>query len=191
MSYVPSTPFNSPFMSLTFSRYVRVIFHVCPVLALCFPVIPPVLPSFSFLSLSCPFQFPFVSLSLSLSLSLISRCFPDMWTSYFLPSFPCTSLHFPFAPQYFPQQTLFFSSIFAKRTSKNTAFFQMFPCTSLHFPLAPQYFPQKTQFFQQRGHPKTQSFPDFLQKQAGNPNQQKAGRGIEPGTPVWLPEDCV
>ena len=33
-----------------------------------------------------------------------------------LPAFPCTSLHFPFAPQYFPR----FSSVFAIRTSKNT-----------------------------------------------------------------------
>ena len=31
-------------------------------LVLCFPFIPPALPLFSFLSLSCPFQFPFVSL---------------------------------------------------------------------------------------------------------------------------------
>ena len=32
-------------------------------LVICFPFIPPALPLFSFLSLSCPFQFPFVSLS--------------------------------------------------------------------------------------------------------------------------------
>ena len=32
-------------------------------LVLCFPFIPPALPLFSFLSLSCPFQFTFVSLS--------------------------------------------------------------------------------------------------------------------------------
>ena len=32
-------------------------------LVLCFPFIPPALPLFSFLSLSCPFQFRFVSLS--------------------------------------------------------------------------------------------------------------------------------
>ena len=44
-----------------------------------------------------------------------------MSTSYFLPSFPCTSLHFPFAPQYFPQKTRL-SSVFAKRTSNNTEF---------------------------------------------------------------------
>ena len=36
------------------------------------------------------------------------------------------SLHFPFAPQYFPQKKRGFSSVFAKRTSKNIEFFQIF-----------------------------------------------------------------
>ena len=36
------------------------------------------------------------------------------------------SLHFPFAPQYFPQETHGFSSVFARRTSKNIEFFQIF-----------------------------------------------------------------
>ena len=36
------------------------------------------------------------------------------------------SLHFPFAPQYFPQKKDGFSSVFAKRTSKNIEFFQIF-----------------------------------------------------------------
>ena len=103
-----SCPFHSfqlPLHVPVFSRYVRFIFHVCPVLllshfstspvvpigflVLCFPFMPPALPLLSFLSLSCPFQFPFVSLS-------------------FPPSFPCTSLHFPFAPQYFPQKNTVF-----------------------------------------------------------------------------------
>ena len=35
------------------------------------------------------------------------------------------SLHFPFAPQYFPQKKHGFSSVFAKRTSKNIEFFQI------------------------------------------------------------------
>ena len=70
-------------------------------LVLRFPFIPPALPLFSFLSLSCPFQFPFVSLS-----------------------FPCTSLHFPFAPQYFPQKKCF-SSVFAKNTQKTPVFSQI------------------------------------------------------------------
>ena len=36
------------------------------------------------------------------------------------------SLHFPFAPQYFPQKQHGFPSVFAKRTSKNIEFFQIF-----------------------------------------------------------------
>ena len=36
------------------------------------------------------------------------------------------SLHFPFAPQYFPQKIHGFFSVFAKRTSKNIEFFQIF-----------------------------------------------------------------
>ena len=35
------------------------------------------------------------------------------------------SLHFPFAPQYFPQKARF-SCVFAKRTTKNIEFFQIF-----------------------------------------------------------------
>ena len=91
-------------MSL-FSRYVRFIFHVCSVLSLL--VISLHLPSCRLVS--CPvFPFypctplvfisvPFMSLSVPLCFPLISRCFPVMSTSYFLPSFPCTSLHFPLA----------------------------------------------------------------------------------------------
>ena len=36
------------------------------------------------------------------------------------------SLHFPFAPLYFPQKKHGFSSVFAKRTFKNIEFFQIF-----------------------------------------------------------------
>ena len=79
-----------------------------------FPLLPPALPLFSFLSLACPFQFPFVSLSCPaafLSCRLPISC----------PHFTCTSLHFPSAPQYFQQKTRF-SSVFTIRTSKNTEF---------------------------------------------------------------------
>ena len=87
------------------------------VLVLRFPLIPPALPLF-FISIPCP------SLSVPFCFPFISRCFPVRSTSYFLPSFPGTFLHFPFAPQYFPQNG--FSSVFAIRTSKNTEFFQIF-----------------------------------------------------------------
>ena len=51
---------------------------------------------------------------------------------------------------------------------------------SLHFPFAPQYFPQKTQFFQRFRKddvPKHRVFPDFRQKDAGSPSQQKSRQG--------------
>ena len=100
-------------MSLSFSRYVRFIFHARPVLSL--RVISLHRPScrlvcVSFVSLAFPLHspvfisVPFISLSVPLCFPVISSCFPVMSTSYFLPSFPCTSLHFPFAPQYCPQQ---------------------------------------------------------------------------------------
>ena len=101
-------------MSLTFSRYVRFIFHVCPVLSspvvpigflvLCFPFIPLHSPCFVSLSFPCtPLVFisvPVMSLSVPLCFPFVSRCFPIMSTFYFPPSFPWTSLHFPFARQY-------------------------------------------------------------------------------------------
>ena len=144
-------------MSLSFSGYVRFIFHLCPVLSL--PVISLHLPScrlvsLSFVSLSfplhppcfhfCPFHVRFSSPVFPFHFPLLS-CHVD----FLFP--PLISLHFlafPFAPQYFPQTKHGFSSIFAKRTSKNTHI-----C------------------------------PDFRQKEAGSPNQQRAGRGIR----AWHP----
>ena len=113
-------------------------------IALCFPVIPP--------ALSVPLCFP-----------SISRCFPDMWTSYFFPSFPCTSLHFPFAPQYFPQKTLCFQRFRKEDVQKQSTF----PDFSLHFiafPLGSPVFPTKTRFFQRFRKEDIQqqsTFPDF------------------------------
>ena len=89
----------------------------------------------------CPFHVP-----VPLCFPFTSPCFPVMSTSYFLPSFPCTSLRFPFAPQYFPQQ--------------NTV----------------------VPAFSQKGSQTTQSFP---QKEAGNPNQQRAGREIRAWDPFF------
>ena len=125
-------------MSLSFSRYVRFIFHASPVLSLRLSSLH--LPScrlvaLSFVSLSFPLHplvfisVPFMSLSVPLCFPFISRCFPVMSTSYFLPSFPCTSLHFP-------------------------------------FPLCSPAFPAKKHCFFQRfqGRPKTQSFSRFSAK---------------------------
>ena len=121
-------------MSLTFSRYVRFIFHVCPVLALrvislhlpscrlvslCFVSLsfPPALPLFSCLSLSRPFQFPFVSLSFPVA---FLSCRLLISSPHFL-ALPCIS---PLLPS-ISRKKARFSSILARRTSKNTEFSQI------------------------------------------------------------------
>ena len=130
---------SCPFHSFQFPLHVPVIFSVCPLHFPCVsrsfvashfptsPVVPFGFLFFVFLFIPCnPLVFisvPFMSLSVPLCFPLISRCFPVMSTSYFLPSFPCTSLHFPFAPQYFPPKNTVVSGVFAKRTSKNTELF--------------------------------------------------------------------
>ena len=90
-------------------------------LVLCFPFIPPALPLFSFLSLSCPFQ---------------------------LCRLPISSPHF-----------LHF----------------------LAFPLCSPVFPAKKhcffQHFRKEDVQKHRAFPDFRQKEAGSPSQQKSRQG--------------
>ena len=149
---------SCPFHSFQLPLHVPDIFSVCPChfpcmsrsfvashfptspvvpigfIALCFPVIPPAL-VFIFV--------PVMSLSIPLCFPVISRCFPDMWTSYFLPSFPCTSLHFSFAPQYVPQNNSVFPAFSQRGRPKTQSFF---PDVSLHFlafPLGPPVFPTK------------------------------------------------
>ena len=93
-------PLHFPCMSRSFvaSHFPT---SVAPIgfLVRCFPFLPPALPCFHFCPLHVPFSSPFSP--------FMSRRFPVMSTSYVLPSFPCTSLHFPFAPQYFHQKTRF------------------------------------------------------------------------------------
>ena len=112
---------SCPFHSFQLPLHVPVIFSVCP---LHFPCMSRSIVASHFPTSPAPLVFvsvPFMSLSVPLCFPLISRCFPVMSASYFLPSFPCTSLHFPSAPQYFPQKK---STVFPKRTSKNTVVFQ-------------------------------------------------------------------
>ena len=109
--HVPSIPFNSPFMSLPFSWYVRFICHACPVLSLRVSSLH--LPScrlvaLSFVSLSFPLHsacfhfclfhvpfssplFPFHFLLLSCHVDFL---FPPLVSLYFL-AFPLCSLAFP------------------------------------------------------------------------------------------------
>ena len=173
---------SCPFHSFQLPLHVPVIFSVCPLhfpcmsrsfgashfptspvvpigfIALCFPVIPPALPSFSLLSLSCPFQFPFVSLS-----------FP---VAFLTCGLPISSPHFLALPCISPL-------LLQKH--------RVFPDFSWHFlafPLA-QYFPQKSTVFpafSQRGHPQTQSF--FRKSKQETQTSKKPAGGIEPGTPV-------
>ena len=65
---------------------------------------------------------PFMSLSIPLCFPVISRCFPVMSTSYFLPSFPCTSLHFlafPLCSPAFPVKNTVFP-VFSQRGRPKT-----------------------------------------------------------------------
>ena len=159
----PSIPVNSPFMSLSFSRYVPffhcqsfpnvclcVLWFPCPLFALQSPLTPPVFIYFPFMSLSVPLHVLFSSRSfpflLSCHVNFPSPACPCI-SLFFLPSFPCNSLHFPFAPRYFSPKTRF-SNVLAKRTS-NTV------------------------------------FAYFRQKEADNPNQQRAGRGIRAWDPCF------
>ena len=116
----PSIPFNSPFMSLSFSRYVRFIFHVCPFLSLpvislhlplcslvslCFVClsVPPHSPCYHFFPIHIPFSCPLLPFHfplLSYHVDFLSPACPCIFL-YFLPSFPCISLHVSFAPWYF------------------------------------------------------------------------------------------
>ena len=71
-------PFNSPCMSLTFSRHVRFIFHACPVLSL------------RVISLHLP------------SCRLVSWCFISLSFPLHSPCFHFCPLHVPFSSPLFP-----------------------------------------------------------------------------------------
>ena len=148
----PSHSFQLPLpcyfldMSASFSMYVP--FFRCQSFPniLCFAFIPPALPLFSCLSLSCPFQFPLFPFHFPLLSCHVDFLFPPLLSLHFLA--------FPLCSQYFPQKKntkkARFSSVFAKRTSN-----------------------------------KHRVFPDVRQKEAGNPNQQRAGRGIRAWDPCF------
>ena len=116
LSTPPSRPCHFLGMSASFSMYVpffrcesfpyisrRADWFPCSLFPFHSPCTPLVFISVPFMSLSVPLCFPF-----------ISPCFPVMSTSYFL-AFRLCSPVFP--------ATHGFSSVFAKRASKNTEFF--------------------------------------------------------------------
>ena len=90
-------PLHFPCISRSF---VASHFPTSPVVSIGFLVLP-------FHSPCTPLVFisvPFMSLSVPLCFPFISPCFPVMSTSYFLPSFSCTSLSFPFSSPVFPRK---------------------------------------------------------------------------------------
>ena len=128
---------SCPSHSCQLPLHVPVIFSVCPLHFPCmsrsfvasqFPSRTDWLPCplFPFHSPCTPLVFisvPFMSLSVFLCFPFISRCFPVMLTSYFI----CLHfLAFPLCSPAFPAKKHGLSSVFAKRTSKNTEFFQIF-----------------------------------------------------------------
>ena len=118
----------------------------------------------------CPRHFPFPYISRRADWF---HCFPV------IP--PCTPLVFISVPVMFLSVPLCFPFISRCFSDMSTSYFlPSFPCISLRVPFAPQYFPQKKHgfsAFSQRGRPKNQSFSRFSAREAGIPNQQKAGRG--------------
>ena len=157
---------SCPFHSWQLPLYVPVISLVCPLHLPCmsrsfvashFPT-SPVVP-IGFLVLC----FPFIPPALPLFLFL---------------SFSCP-LQFPFVSLSFP---LVFRSC---RLPISSPHLLALPCISLCSPV----FPTKTQFsqrFRKEDVKQYRVFPDFRQKEAGNPNQQRAGRGIRAWDPCFV-----
>ena len=146
-------------MSLTFSRYVRFIFHVCPLLSL-----------------------RVISLHL-LSCRLVSLCFVSL-------SFPLHSPCFHFCPFHVPFSSPFFPFHFPLLSCHVDFLFP--PLISLHFlafPLCSPVFPaKKKRFFRRFRKEDVQQHrvvPDFRQKGAGSPSQQKSRQGESSRDPCF------
>ena len=125
---------SCPFHSFQLPLHVPDIFSVCPLhfpcvsrscvashfptspvvpigfLVLCFPFIPPALPLFSLLSLSCPFQFPLCPFHFPLLSCHVDFLFPPLISLHFLA--------FPLCTPVFPATKCGFSSVFSKRASR-------------------------------------------------------------------------
>ena len=153
-------PFNSPFMSLTFSRYVRFVFHVCPVLSL------------RVISLHLP------------SCRLVSLCFVSLSFSLHSPCFHFCPFHVPFSSPLFPFHFPF--AFLSCRLPISSPHFPALPCVS---PLLPSISRKQHGFssvFRKEDVQKnTECFPDFRPQEAGNPNQQRAGRGNRAWDPCF------
>ena len=134
---------SCPVHSFQLPLHVPVMFSVCPLhfpclsrsfvashfptspivpigfIAPCFPFIPPALPLFSFLSLSCPFQFPFVSLSFPVA---FLSCRLPISSPHFL-ALPCMS---PLLPSISRKKNTVFPAFSQRGRPKTQSFFQIF-----------------------------------------------------------------
>ena len=140
-------PFNCPFMSLTFSRYVRFIVHVCPVLSL------------RVISLHLP------------SCRLVSLCFVSLSFPLHSPCFHFCPLHVRFSsplfPFHFPLLSCHVDFLFPPLISLH---FLAFPLFSPIFPAKHAVFPAVSQL----GRLKTQI---FSAKGGRNPKPAKSRQG--------------
>ena len=135
----------------------------------------------------CPLHLPCMSRSFVASHFPTSPVVLGFLVLCFL-SFPLHSPCFHFCPLHVPFSSPLFPCPAAFLSCRLPISSPHFTCTSLHFPSAPQYFQQtNTGFpaFSQLGRPKHRVFPDFLQKEAGTPNQQRAGRGNRAWDPCF------
>ena len=138
----------------------------------------------------CPLHFPCMSRSFVarhfptspvVPIGFLVLCFP-----FILPALPLFSLLSLSCPFQFPFVSLSFPVAFLScRLPISSPHFLALSCI---FPLLLSISRKKTRFFQRfcKGDvEKHRVFPDFRQKEVGNPNQQRAGRGIRAWDPFF------
>ena len=124
-------------------------------------------------SWSCPFHAFQLPLHVPDIFSVCPLHFPCMSRSFIASHFPTSPV-----PFHFPLLSCHVDFLFPSLISLHF----------LAFPLCSQYFPQQTRFFQRFRNQDVQAhrvFPDFRQKEAGTPNQQRAGRGNRAWDPCF------
>ena len=141
----------------------------------------------------CPLHFPCMFRSFVASHFPTSPVVPIGFLVLCFPFIPLHSLCFHFCPFHVPFSSPLFPFHFPLLSCHVDFLFP--PLISLHFlafPVcSPVYPAKKTRIFQRfrkEDVNKHRVFPDFRQKEAGNPNQQRAGRGI---CDTGSPEDYV
>ena len=138
----------------------------------------------------CPLHFPCMSRSFVAShiptspvvpIGFLVLCFP-----FIPPALPLFSLLSPACPFQFPFVSLSCPAAFLScRLPISSPHFLALPCIS---PLLPNISRKRTQLFHRFRNSDIQKhrvFPDFRQKEAGTPNQQRAGRGNRAWDPCF------